>query len=174
MRGNREGIRKRPVHPHLFLFSQLPSRSVFLRMQWTAFQNTKQASSTGTRPTFMRGSPSWACLNTNNRSEVPSCSPVAILTVNPYSSASEHNITGDVLCLLDADSLKEVGIATIGQRLAILKAVYQLKIANNIPIESDHYIPPCTFPWFVVRHPSDCFISGGRRSPRTAECRQTI
>ncbi|KAK7686418.1 hypothetical protein QCA50_010642 [Cerrena zonata] len=54
----------------------------------------------------------------------------------------EHNITGDVLCLLDAESLKEVGIATIGQRLAILKAVYQLKIANNIPIESDHYIPP--------------------------------
>ena len=56
---------------------------------------------------------------------------------------SEHNITGDVLCLLDAESLKEVGIATIGQRLAILKAVYQLKIANNVPIESDHYIPPC-------------------------------
>ena len=48
-----------------------------------------------------------------------------------------------MLCLLDAESLKEVGIATIGQRLAILKAVYQLKIANNVPIEPDHYIPPC-------------------------------
>ncbi|CAL1714792.1 unnamed protein product [Somion occarium] len=54
----------------------------------------------------------------------------------------EHNITGDVLCLLDAESLKEVGIATIGQRLAILKAVYNLKVANNIPIEADHYVPP--------------------------------
>ncbi|KAI0080129.1 hypothetical protein K474DRAFT_344864 [Panus rudis PR-1116 ss-1] len=55
----------------------------------------------------------------------------------------EHNITGDVLCLLDAESLKEIGISTVGQRLAILKAVYNLKIANNIPIEQDHYVPPC-------------------------------
>ncbi|KAG6817546.1 hypothetical protein H0H87_007514 [Tephrocybe sp. NHM501043] len=54
----------------------------------------------------------------------------------------EHNITGDVLCLLDSDSLKGVGIATVGQRLAILKAVYLLKIAQNVPIDSDHYVPP--------------------------------
>ncbi|KAI0731203.1 hypothetical protein C8Q76DRAFT_670039 [Earliella scabrosa] len=54
----------------------------------------------------------------------------------------EHNISGDVLCMLDPDSLKEIGIATIGQRLAILKAVYNVKLAQNIPIEQDHYVPP--------------------------------
>lgn len=44
---------------------------------------------------------------------------------------------------MDAESLKEIGIETIGQRLAILKAVYHLKVAQQIPIESDHYVPPC-------------------------------
>ncbi|KAI0923863.1 hypothetical protein AcW1_006700 [Taiwanofungus camphoratus] len=53
-----------------------------------------------------------------------------------------HNISGDVLCLLDAEGLKEVGIATIGQRLAILKGVYNIKLAQGIPIEADHYVPP--------------------------------
>ncbi|KAH9924732.1 uncharacterized protein B0H18DRAFT_934089 [Fomitopsis serialis] len=54
----------------------------------------------------------------------------------------EHRISGEVLCLLDADALKEVGITTIGQRLAILKGVYNIKLAQGIPIESDHYVPP--------------------------------
>ena len=44
---------------------------------------------------------------------------------------------------MDAESLKEVGVTTIGQRLAILKAVYQLKLAQQIPIEPDDYVPPC-------------------------------
>ncbi|TFK94152.1 hypothetical protein K466DRAFT_593821 [Polyporus arcularius HHB13444] len=54
----------------------------------------------------------------------------------------QHNVSGDVLCLLEPESLKEIGIATIGQRLAILKAVYNVKLAQNIPIEPDHYVPP--------------------------------
>src|ERR1700737_3203526 len=43
------------------------------------------------------------------------------------SCLTEHRISGDVLCLLDPEGLKDVGVATIGQRLAILKNVYQLK-----------------------------------------------
>ncbi|CCL99670.1 uncharacterized protein FIBRA_01691 [Fibroporia radiculosa] len=58
------------------------------------------------------------------------------------SQVREHRITGDVLCLLDAEGLKEMGIATIGQRLSILKGVYNIKLAQGIPIESDHYVPP--------------------------------
>ena len=46
---------------------------------------------------------------------------------------------------MDAESLKEIGIETIGQRLAILKAVYQLKLVQQIPIDSDDYVPPCAF-----------------------------
>ena len=39
-----------------------------------------------------------------------------------------------------------MGITTIGQRLAILKAVYNIKLVQNIPIEPDHYVPPCASP----------------------------
>lgn len=55
----------------------------------------------------------------------------------------DHHITGDILIQLDADTLKEIGITTIGQRLAILKAVYQVKVAQGIEIEAGHYVPPC-------------------------------
>ncbi|THH10366.1 hypothetical protein EW145_g1394 [Phellinidium pouzarii] len=54
----------------------------------------------------------------------------------------EHHITGDILTQLDADMLKEIGISTIGQRLAILKAVYQVKVAQGVEIEPGHYVPP--------------------------------
>ncbi|KAJ7695055.1 hypothetical protein B0H17DRAFT_980234 [Mycena rosella] len=54
----------------------------------------------------------------------------------------EHGITGEILCMLNADSLKGVGVSTIGQRLAILKAVYLVKVAHNIPIDADDYVPP--------------------------------
>jgi protein STE50 len=45
--------------------------------------------------------------------------------------------------MMSPEELKDVGVATIGQRLAILKAVYQVKLAHNVPIDADHYVPPC-------------------------------
>jgi protein STE50 len=45
--------------------------------------------------------------------------------------------------MLGSEGLKGVGVATIGQRLAILKAVYNIKLAHNVSIEPDHYVPPC-------------------------------
>ena len=56
---------------------------------------------------------------------------------------------------MDPESLKEVGIATIGQRLAILKAVYQVKLAQQIPIEPDQYVPPCAYATSMLLHVSD-------------------
>lgn len=56
---------------------------------------------------------------------------------------AEHGITGDVLVHLDHSALKDVGVHSVGQRLAILKTVYELKVAQNIPIEEGHYVPPC-------------------------------
>lgn len=47
--------------------------------------------------------------------------------------------------MLDPESLKGVGVATVGQRLTILKSIYQAKVAFNIPIKSDDYVPPCQF-----------------------------
>jgi protein STE50 len=49
------------------------------------------------------------------------------------------------LASLDQEMLKEVGVETIGQRLAILKAVYYLKVAHGVPIDPDHYVPPCEY-----------------------------
>ena len=59
------------------------------------------------------------------------------------TSIIEHNLTGDVLCMIGPEDLKEIGVATVGQRLAILKAIYLIKLAHEIPFEPDHYIPPC-------------------------------
>ncbi|KAM0751989.1 RA-domain-containing protein [Meredithblackwellia eburnea MCA 4105] len=54
----------------------------------------------------------------------------------------EHGITGEILIHLDHEALKDVGIHSVGQRLAILKAVYALKVAQNVPVEEGHYVPP--------------------------------
>ncbi|CAE6413118.1 unnamed protein product [Rhizoctonia solani] len=54
----------------------------------------------------------------------------------------QHRISGYVLGLMDHEHLKDIGVRSVGQRLAILKAVYQLKVAYDIPIEPDGYIPP--------------------------------
>jgi hypothetical protein len=44
--------------------------------------------------------------------------------------------------VMDADSLKELGLS-VGQRLNVLKSVYLVKLAHDIPIGDDDYIPPC-------------------------------
>jgi protein STE50 len=44
---------------------------------------------------------------------------------------------------LKHDELKEMGIASVGHRLTILKNVYEIKVNQDIPIDSDHYIPSC-------------------------------
>ncbi|KAI5474275.1 MAKKKK cascade protein kinase regulator Ste50, partial [Pseudohyphozyma bogoriensis] len=53
-----------------------------------------------------------------------------------------HGITGEILIHLDHEALKDVGIHSVGQRLAILRAVYAAKVAQNIPVEEGHYVPP--------------------------------
>ena len=59
------------------------------------------------------------------------------------SQIYDNTITGDVLATLHHDELKDVGVASVGQRLTILKAVYALKQSQGITIEPDDYIPPC-------------------------------
>lgn len=56
----------------------------------------------------------------------------------------DHKISGDILCVLDANGFKSLGVSSLGQRLAILKAVYQLKVANGVEIRPGDYVPPCT------------------------------
>jgi hypothetical protein len=48
------------------------------------------------------------------------------------------------MALLHSD-LKEMGITSIGHRLTILKAVYDLKLKQHLPIEVDDYVPLCEY-----------------------------
>ncbi|KAF7862720.1 hypothetical protein EAF04_007593 [Stromatinia cepivora] len=53
----------------------------------------------------------------------------------------ENEIGGDVLVTLHHIDLKEMGIESVGHRLTILKNVYDIKIKQDVPVESDHYVP---------------------------------
>lgn len=53
---------------------------------------------------------------------------------------------GEALVALQHEDLKAMGINSVGHRLTILKSVYDVKKAQDVPIESDHYMPlstPC-------------------------------
>lgn len=59
-----------------------------------------------------------------------------------YAEAFKYNeISGDILVHLDHDTLKEIGLQSLGHRLILLKAVYNLKIAHDVPIEEGQWRP---------------------------------
>lgn len=55
----------------------------------------------------------------------------------------DEGITGDVLAALQHAELKELGVGSVGHRLTILKAVYEIKIRQNVPMDPDDYVPLC-------------------------------
>ena len=55
----------------------------------------------------------------------------------------ENEITGEALIALRHEELKEMGVISIGHRLTILKGVYDVKQKQGIPLDSDHWVPPC-------------------------------
>jgi protein STE50 len=59
---------------------------------------------------------------------------------------AENYIVGEALVALQHDDLKQMGVTSVGHRLTILKSVYDIKIKQDIPIESDHYVPLCEYP----------------------------
>ena len=46
---------------------------------------------------------------------------------------------------LQHDDLKQMGVSSAGHRLTLLKSVYDIKTKQDVPIESDHYVPLCEF-----------------------------
>lgn len=62
---------------------------------------------------------------------------------NSNTKVPENEIVGEALVALLHDDLKSMGVTSVGHRLTILKSVYDVKKAQDIPIESDHYIPLC-------------------------------
>ena len=63
---------------------------------------------------------------------------------------AENEIVGEALIALKHDELKEMAILSVGHRLTILKGVYDVKVKQEVPIESDHYIPPCMLNRIIV------------------------
>ncbi|KAI9793111.1 MAG: Adaptor for signal transduction [Peltula sp. TS41687] len=67
---------------------------------------------------------------------------VSSLGLSQYADAFlENEIVGEALVALKHDELKEMGMASVGHRLTLLKSVYDIKIKQDIPIESEHYVP---------------------------------
>jgi hypothetical protein len=58
---------------------------------------------------------------------------------------TENEIVGEALVALQHDDLKQMGVTSVGHRLTILKSVYDIKIKQDISIESDHYVPLCEY-----------------------------
>ncbi|CAG8823877.1 30915_t:CDS:2, partial [Gigaspora margarita] len=61
---------------------------------------------------------------------------------NYESQIKEQDINGEILVLLDHEALKDLGVRSVGHRVSILKAIYNLKIQHNVPIELGQYVPP--------------------------------
>ena len=64
---------------------------------------------------------------------------------------AENEIVGEALVALGHDDLKQMGITSVGHRLTILKSVYDFKKAQDVPIESDHYMPLSTYRNYPTR-----------------------
>ncbi|KAK4123405.1 hypothetical protein N657DRAFT_656647 [Parathielavia appendiculata] len=68
---------------------------------------------------------------------------IASIGVQQYADRFiENEIVGEALIALQHEDLKAMGIHSVGHRLTILKSVYDVKKAQDVPIESDHYMPP--------------------------------
>ncbi|WWD18066.1 hypothetical protein CI109_102513 [Kwoniella shandongensis] len=53
----------------------------------------------------------------------------------------EHGITGDVLSVMDHVSLQDLGMTSLGHRLTLLRAVWELKKEQGIEIAEDDWRP---------------------------------
>lgn len=59
------------------------------------------------------------------------------------AALTENEIVGEALIALRHDELKEMGMASVGHRLTLLKSVYEIKVKQDVPIDSEHYVPLC-------------------------------
>lgn len=53
----------------------------------------------------------------------------------------ENDIVGEALIQLDPEALKDIGVLSVGHRLLILKAIYELKVKWGIEVEADDWRP---------------------------------
>ncbi|KAK6512090.1 Adaptor for signal transduction [Arthrobotrys musiformis] len=93
-------------------------------------------------PTFAQAIPEMPNKNIMNWSTEDVVTFMNELGLPQYPDAwIDNEVTGDALIHLNHDELLEMGIESIGHRMQILKAVYKVKIAHEVPIEPEHYVP---------------------------------
>lgn len=73
---------------------------------------------------------------------------LATLTAPPSNLArtygslfTENDIEGEALIHLDPDSLKEIGVGSVGHRLVILRAIYDIKVKWGIEVDEEDWRP---------------------------------
>jgi hypothetical protein len=55
--------------------------------------------------------------------------------------AIEHGITGDVLVMMDHEALNDMGMSSLGHRLKLLRAVWEVKRDQGMDISEDEWQP---------------------------------
>ncbi|KAF2279957.1 RA-domain-containing protein [Westerdykella ornata] len=67
---------------------------------------------------------------------------ISDLGLDQYAETFIHEgINGEALVALQHAELKEIGMNSVGHRLTVLKAVYETKVKQDVPIDPDHYVP---------------------------------
>ncbi|KAF2233396.1 RA-domain-containing protein [Viridothelium virens] len=54
----------------------------------------------------------------------------------------EEGVNGEALIALHHAELKEMGMASVGHRLKVLRNVYEIKVKQNIPLDPEDFVPP--------------------------------
>ena len=91
----------------------------------------------------MSGTPTASpTVHVNHWSESQVADWLSTIGLSKYSKDFTNNgISGEVLVLLDDDALRDIGVATVGQRLSLLAAIYRLKLQFGIPIQEGDWVP---------------------------------
>lgn len=67
---------------------------------------------------------------------------LSLLGMEGYSDIFKtHLINGEVLLSADHEMLKELEVGSVGHRLKLLKAIYNLKMEHGIPVKPGDYVP---------------------------------
>jgi len=99
---------------------------------------------------------------------------VASLGLRQYSEQfMQDDIVGEALIALGHEELKELGVHSAGHRLKILKEVYTIKIRQDVPVDDDHYTPPCKFEFWIQSLVLTC-LQQLRPCRNTRRLRRTI
>ncbi|CEJ92078.1 hypothetical protein VHEMI07755 [[Torrubiella] hemipterigena] len=67
---------------------------------------------------------------------------ISTIGLSQYADAFvDNDINGEAVIALVHEDLKNIDVNSIGHRLLILKSIHDVKVAQDIPIEDDHYKP---------------------------------